>query len=163
MLTRSFPMVTDVPGEDRDEPHQRAMYFAHGDLNGFDFWGEAVFPHWSHHPASTFGRTVFRELDDMRGGPQSGTLQAEFDLVTPDGQLIAEETQAYSFSGDEHSRIIDCQFTIHARRDPVKMGDTKEGTFAMRVVKALDSPPSHMVNSNGASGEKAIWASGPVG
>jgi hypothetical protein len=37
------------------------------------------------------------------------------------------------------------------------MGDTKEGTFAIRVVKALDSPPGHMVNANGASGEKAIW------
>ena len=37
------------------------------------------------------------------------------------------------------------------------MGDTKEGTFAIRVVKALDSPPGHMVNASGASGEKAIW------
>jgi hypothetical protein len=37
------------------------------------------------------------------------------------------------------------------------MGDTKEGTFAIRVVKALDSPPGHMVNANGASGEKGIW------
>ena len=157
VVTRSFPMVTDVPGEDRDEPHQRAMYFAHGDLNGFDFWGEAMFPHWSHHPASICGRTVFRKLDDMRGGPLSGMLQAEFDLVRPDGRAVADETQAYTFSGDAHSRTIDCEFTIHAGRGPVKMGDTKEGTFAIRVVEALDSPPGHMVNSNGASGEKAIW------
>ena len=39
----------------------------------------------------------------------------------------------------------------------IVMGDTKEGTFAIRVVKALDSPPGHMVNASGASGEKAIW------
>src|SRR5262245_58379599 len=37
VVTRGFPMVTNIPGEDRDEPHQRAMYFAHGDINGFDF------------------------------------------------------------------------------------------------------------------------------
>ena len=55
------------------------------------------------------------------------------------------------------SRLIDCEFTILASHGPVKMGDTKEGTFAIRVVKALDSPPGRLVNSNGAVGEKAIW------
>src|SRR3974377_2011144 len=37
IITRSFPMVTDLPGEDHDEPHQREMFFAHGDIKGFDF------------------------------------------------------------------------------------------------------------------------------
>jgi hypothetical protein len=157
VVTRSFPMATDIPGEDNDEPHQRAMYFAHGDINGYDFWGEAEFPRWSRHPASTFGSTVFRKLDDMQGGPDSGALRAEFDLVTSEGQVIAAETQAYSFRGDEHSRIIDCEFTIRANNGLVKIGDTKEGTFAIRVVKALDSPPGRMVNSEGAIGEKAVW------
>ncbi len=69
IVSRGFPMVPDIPGEDHDEPHQRAMYFAHGDINGFDFWGEAAFPRWSHHPASKFSRTVFRKLDEMQGGP----------------------------------------------------------------------------------------------
>jgi hypothetical protein len=36
--------LSDVPGEDRDEPYQRAMFFAHGDINGYDFWGEPEFP-----------------------------------------------------------------------------------------------------------------------
>ena len=98
VVTRSFPMVTDVAGEDHDEPHQRAMYCAHGDINGFDFWGEAAFPKWSGHSSSTFGRTVFRKLDAMLGGTDTG----------PYG--------------------------------PVEMGDTKEGMFAIRVVKTLDSP-----------------------
>jgi hypothetical protein len=150
-------MVTDIPGEDHDEPHQRAMYFGHGDINGYDFWGEAAFPHWSRHSASTFGRTVFRKLDEMRGAPESGTLRAEFDLMTPKGDTIATEIQSYIFKGDAQSRIIDCEFTILADHGPVKIGDTKEGTFAIRVVKALDSPPGRMVNSEGAVGEKAIW------
>jgi hypothetical protein len=156
VVTRGFPMTSDIAGEDRDEPHQRAMYFAHGDINGFDFWGEAAFPRWSDHPASTFGRTVFRTLDDMRGGADGGRLRATFDLVTPAG-TIAQETQTYVFSGDEESRIIDCEFAIQAVHGPVTIGDTKEGTFAIRVVKALDSPSGRMVNANGASGEKGIW------
>jgi hypothetical protein len=156
IVTRAFPMTADIAGEDHDEPHQRAMYFAHGDINGFDFWGEAAFPKWSDHPVATFGRTVFRAVNDIHGGADGGRLQATFDLVAPTG-TIAEEIQTYHFEGDEQSRIIDCEFTIHATRGPVVMGDTKEGTFAIRVVKALDSPPGHMLNANGASGEKAIW------
>ena len=157
IVTRGFPMDPDIPGEDHDEPHQRAMYFAHGDINGYDFWGEAEFPRWSRHSTSTFGRTVFRKLDEVRGGPDSGVLRAEFDLMTSDGRVIAAETQAYTFRGDEQSRTIDCEFTIRAGHGPVKIGDTKEGTFAIRLVKALDSPPGRMVNSKGAVGEKAVW------
>lgn len=156
IVTRSFPMVSNIPGEDKDEPHQRAMYFAHGLVNGIDFWGEAAFPKWSD-TSIPFGRTVFRKLDETRPGSDSGHLRAEFDLVGPDGQSIAQEIQAYTFRGDERSRIIDCEFVIHANHGPVNLGDTKEGTFAIRVVKALDSPPGFMVNSNGAVGEVGIW------
>jgi len=157
IVTRGFPMVSDIPGEDRDEPHQRAMYFAHGDINGFDFWGEAEFPRWSSHSAATFGRTTFVALDEMRVVPDSGTIQAKLNLLAPDGKVIATETQAYNFSGDERVRIIDCEFTIYASHGPVRVGDTKEGTFAIRLVKALEPPAGHMVNSNGAIGEKEIW------
>lgn len=157
ILTRQFPMARDIPGEDRDEPHQRAMFFAHGDINGYDFWGEADFPRWSSHSKETFGRTAFRKLDEMRSGPDSGMLVVEFDLVIPGRGAIAEETQAFIFRGDENSRTIDCAFTILANQGPLRLGDSKEGTFALRLVKALDSPPGRMVNSKGAVGEKAIW------
>jgi hypothetical protein len=134
IVTRSFPMDPNIPGEDHDEPHQRAMYFAHGDVNGYDFWGEAAYPRWSDHSQATFGRTVFRELSEIRGGPDSGTFRAEFDLVTTDGRVIARETQTYTFSGDDQSRTIDCEFTISANHGSVKFGDTKKGTFAIRLV-----------------------------
>lgn len=156
IVTRGFPMTEAIVGEDRDEPHQRAMYFAHGDINGFDFWGEAAFPRWSDHSMSTFGRTVFRSLDEIRGDAHAGRLRATFDLVTP-GRTIAREIQTYEFTGDDGSRTIDCAFAIQASHGPVTMGDTKEGTFAVRVVKALDSPPARMVSASGAVGEKGIW------
>jgi hypothetical protein len=132
------------------------MYFAHGDVNGFDFWGEAAFAKWSSHPVSRFGRTVLRRLDEVKGGADRGTLQATFDLVGPTG-VLGREIQRYRFSGDEQTRIIDCQFAIVATDRTIVLGDTKEGTFAIRVVKALDSPPGHMVNADGATGEKGIW------
>jgi hypothetical protein len=132
------------------------MYFAHGDINGFDFWGEAAYPKWSDHPVSTFGRTVFRTLDEATGGADAGTLQATFDLIAPTG-VLGREVQRYRFSGDADRRVIDCQFSLVATDRPLVIGDTKEGTFAIRVVKALDSPPGHMVNADDATGEKNIW------
>ena len=156
VVTRGFPMTSTIVGEDRDEPHQRAMYFAHGDINGFDFWGEAAFPRWSDHPASTFGRTVFRDVDEIRSGSDGGRLRVSFDLVAPTG-VVAQETQTYDFGGDERTRVIDCEFAIRASHGPVTMGDTKEGMFAIRVAKALDSPPGRIVNANGARGEKGVW------
>ena len=156
VVTRGFPIARDIAGEDRDEPHQRPMYFAHGDINGFDFWGEAAFPRWSHHPSSTFGQTVVRSLDEATGGVDSGTLRATFDLAAPAG-VLGREIQQYRFSGDEHSRVIDCHFTILATDGALVLGDTKEGTFAIRVVKALHSPPGHMLNADGARGEEGIW------
>jgi methane monooxygenase PmoA-like len=156
IVTRGYPMTTEIAGDDRDEPHQRGMYFAHGDINGFDFWGEAAFPTWSDHGPSAFGRTVFRSLDEMRSGDDAGDVQATFDLVTPAG-IIGEEIQRYRFSGDDRSRIVDCTFTIRAARGPLMMGDTKEGTFAIRVAKALHPPFGRMVNASGAAGEKGIW------
>lgn len=156
IVTRGFPIERDIAGEDRDEPHQRPMYFAHGDINGFDFWGEAAFPRWSRHSSSTFGRTVIQSLDETAGGIDSGTLQATYDLVAPTG-VLGREVQRYRFSGDERTRVIDCQFSVVATDTALVLGDTKEGTFAIRVVKALDSPPGHMVNADGATGEKGIW------
>jgi hypothetical protein len=156
IVTRGFPIVDDIPGEDRDEPHQRPMYFAHGDINGFDFWGEAAYPKWSDHSAATFGRTVFASLDEARGGLDTGTLQATFDLVAPTG-VLGREIQRYQFSGDTETRVIDCQYSLVATDKPLVIGDTKEGTFAIRVTKALDSPPARMVNAEAAPGEKNIW------
>jgi hypothetical protein len=156
IVTRGYPMTTAIAGDERDEPHQRAMYFGHGDINGFDFWGEEAFAKWSDHDAATFGRTVFRSIDEIRSGEEAGYLVATFDLATPSG-VIGEEVQKYRFSGDDRSRTVDCTFMIHATRGRLTLGDTKEGTFAVRVAKELHPPSGRMLNADGAVGEKRIW------
>lgn len=166
IVTRGFPMVKDIPGESHDHPHHRALYFAHGNINGIDFWAEqpesrkqqtAGGKYYASSEELPKGRTVFRKLEEMKSGPDSATLRADFDLVGPDGEAFAEETQSYTFRGDAHSRTIDCEFTITANHGPVKMGDTKEGTFAIRVAQDLTEPKGRMLNSSGATGEKKIW------
>lgn len=162
IVTRGFPMRTDIADESRDHPHHRALFFAHGDINGIDFWGESQ-PTKQEQTAKGMyyssgelpkGRTVFRKLDVAKGG----MLRATFDLVGPDGKAIGSETQQYTFHGDTSTRVIDCAFTLTADQGvPLKLGDTKEGTFAIRLVKALEAPNVEMLNSEGKVGEKEIW------
>lgn len=162
VVTRGYPVGDEIPPEHvKDpniEPHQRPMYFAHGNIDGVSFWAEQVFlKRFYGHEAEPFGHMVFTKLDEARGGPDSGSIRAEFNLVGPMGRILGTETQAYVFRGDQDSRTIDCTFVIHADHGPVVLGDTKEGTFAIRVIKDLDSPPAHMVNSEGDEGEPGIW------
>lgn len=162
IVTRGFPIGDAIPvahQHDPDvEPHQRAMYFGHGNINGYDFWGEEVFAkYYGPGDASRYGRMVFRKIDEMRGGHSSGTIRAIFDLEGADHKPFAQETQQFTFQGDEKSRNIDCQIVIHANHGPVKFGDTKEGSFAIRLAPELDAPTGTMVDSEGRQGEAQIW------
>ena len=161
IVTRGYPVGNEVPpGAEHDrsfEPHQRPLYFAHGNIDGLDFWGEEAFAKYFHdHGQQAYGRMALEKMDEARGGA-SGVIKAEFKLLAPSGRVIGEETQAFTFRGDDRTRVIDCEFTVHATHGPLTFGDSKEGTFGIRVIKELDSPPGHMVNSHGAEGEKAIW------
>src|SRR5262245_24688585 len=84
IVTREFPVGDVVPEEHRRdrslEPHQRPMYFAHGDINGFNFWAEEAFSRFYGQQALPYGRTVFRELTEIKDGRATGVLRAAFDL-----------------------------------------------------------------------------------
>lgn len=167
VVTRGFPMRRDILGESTDHPHHRALYYAHGDINGVDFWSEAEFEEkapvevkgkqYSASEHLPHGRTVLAKIEGVRGGADAGSLRARFNLVGPDNRVLAEQAQAYTFRGDSSTRTIDCEFTVHALQVSVKMGDTKEGTFAVRLVKALEEPAVRMTDSEGRVGEKQIW------
>jgi hypothetical protein len=165
VITRSFPVGDVVPSEhehDRSlEPHQRAMYFGHGSFGGYDFWTEEVFAkYYGPDFPKRWGRMVLRKVEKIHGGAASGTIRAQFDLLGWDGKAFAEEIQEYRFSGNDTSRVIDCEFIVRANKGTVEVGDTKEGTFAIRLVPELSVPlghMGHMVNSEGREGEAHIW------
>ena len=168
VVTRGYPVRDDIPGESKDHPHHRAMYFTHGDVNGVDFWSEGE-PRAAREIETVEGRrfisagmprgrTVFKEMLTLSSGGETGEMSALFELVGPDDKVIGEEVQKYTFLAESDLRTIDCEFTIRATTDPVKLGDTKEGTFAIRVSQELKkSNGATMVSSQGATGEDEIW------
>lgn len=162
VISRSFPVVNTVTPADQKtasfEPHQRPLYFAHGDIDGLNFWAEQAFDAYYHgHARQAYGRMAFTKMENIASGSKAGALRARFNLLAPSGRVIGEETQSFKFQGDDHTRIIDCEFVILASHGPITFGDTKEGTFAVRLGPELSAPHDHMINSNGAQGEPAIW------
>jgi hypothetical protein len=160
-VTRNWPMEKHVPGEtDRDHPHQRSLWFTHGDVNGIDFWSEGK------------GIIEHREFVRVESGPEA-TIVTRNDWLSPDGsKLQCQDERTLVFGGDANMRWIDVTVAIKATNGPVVFGDTKEGSFGVRVASSMrvDSKQGgHIVNSEGlkdaaAWGKPAAWVDyfGPV-
>ncbi len=158
IISRNFPIANDVSGanshESSFEPHQRPLYFAHGNIDGLDFWGEQAFSHfYNDHARQAFGHMSLKAVEELSGA----AVRARFRLLDPNQREVGEETQAFTFGGDQRIRIIDCEFVLYATAGAMVLGDTKEGTFGIRLRAELSAPHDHMLNSEGAQGEPAMW------
>jgi hypothetical protein len=162
IVTRGFPVGNDVsagnPKASSFEPHQRALYFAHGNIDGFDFWQEPVFDkYYTDHGHQAYGHMVLEKIEESSSESDGAHISARFLLSDENRRTIAEEMQTYVFGSTAVGRTIDCEFVIHATAGPLTLGDTKEGTFGIRLAQELSGAGAHMANSQGAVGEKAIW------
>lgn len=162
VVTRDFPVRNDAsmgdPKASAFEPHQRPLFFGHGDLDGLDFWQEPVFDkYYSDHGHQAYGHMVMKGVEEATAEGGAARVRARFTLNDPNNRVIAEETQAFVFRGDERLRVVDCEFILYATAGPLDFGDTKEGTFGIRLAPELSAPHGVMVNSSGGKGEKAIW------
>jgi len=167
-MTRSWPLG-EAPTEKRDHPHHRSFWFTHGDVNGVDFWMEEA------TPTKKPGTTVHQSFELVR----SGTATEPARLVTknlwqdPNGKTVCSDTRELTFGGDDAARWIDFKITLHADHGPVTFGDTKEGSFGVRVAETAKVEAKlggKIVTSEGktddaAWGTRAAWVDyhGPVG
>jgi hypothetical protein len=156
VVTRGYPME-EIAGESRDHPHHRGLWFTHGNVNGVDFWANEK----SQTDGMPHGLVVAKKVEVMKG---KGAIHGTFNWNGPDGKTLLTEDRTMTFSGDAKTRIIDFDATLTAQAASVKFGDTKEGTFAIRLATPLDEkhrqdPPGtgKIVASNGKTGEKDTW------
>lgn len=167
-MTRGFPMQ-DTPGEERDHKHHRSFWFAHGSVNGLDFWSED----------KSFGTMVHAGFAELKSGRDAGVIRSRNDWVAADGKVICTDERTLRFYNCVASeRLVDFEITIHASHGAVTFGDTKEGTMAIRLAETLRLKPNksnagksagHIVNSEGVRdgatwGKRAAWCDyyGPV-
>lgn len=144
-LTRHFPMRPNIPGEASDHPHHRSFWFTHGDVNGHDFW------HSPDHQ-STIAHQSFKKVEN-------GTFTVALTWQHKEEALLQEERTYHFEKPDEQSLVIKVTSHLTAATE-VTFGDTKEGSFALRVAPTLrhEGPVAKgsIINSEGKDG-KAAW------
>lgn len=160
-MTRSWPMDESQADEKRDHPHQRSLWFTHGKVNGIDFWSMLA----------GAGSTEHRRFVKAEGGP-TAVIITDNDWLAPDGRKVLEDTRKLVFAVQDDTRTIDFQIELKATAGPVEFGDTKEGSFGVRVPQSVSVDARQggkIVNSEGltdkeAWGQRARWVDyhGPV-
>ena len=161
-MTRDWPMG-DTPNEEHDHPHHKSFWFAHGDANGVDFWSES----------DKAGKTVQTAITRAKGGKKQGVLVTRNDWIAKDGKKVASDERTYTFHASPAGRFIDFKVTITPHDADLVLGDTKEGTMAIRLAETMRLKgkvgKGHIVNSDGIRdgetwGKRAKWVDyyGPV-
>jgi hypothetical protein len=141
-MTRNFPMK-DVEGEDKDHKHHRSLWYAHGDVNGVDFWSED----------KEFGKTVHDRFLEVKSGAKFGIIRAENKWVKANGDLVMTEERTIRFHAD---KTIDWDMTFKASQGQVTFGDTKEGSMSLRLNENLRFKP----NKGGQGKGKIVMSTG---
>lgn len=165
-MTRRWPQE-EVAGEERDHPHHKGLWWSHGDANGVDFWSES----------KDAGRTVHQSFAEIASGNESGGITSRNRWIAKDGKIIASDERTMRFHAPKGDpRWIDFTITIFASHGDLVLGDTKEGTMALRIAESmrLKQPKGvagqgHIENSEGVKdgatwGKRAAWVdyTGPV-
>jgi hypothetical protein len=150
-VTRGFPMIPGIPGEKQDEPHHKGLWFAHGDLNGYNFW--AGDPETPLNPKfKGRGNIVLERIGKIANGKGSGSITATFLWKTSAGDTLLVETRTMTFYSDPQMRRFDFDASLSPQQE-VTFGDTKDGMFAIRVAAWI----TKLLNSYNKAGEKDVW------
>lgn len=149
-VTRSYPLGPRGKSEMEDHVHHRSLWFSHGDVNGYDFWLEP--------PEGETTEIRHREFVKLETGKRSGTIVTRNEWVAG-GKTQCEDVRTLLFGAEDHSRWIDFTIKLLATNGPVTFGDTKEGTFSVRVAGTMKVDPpgkGKIVNSRGEQ-DQAAW------
>ncbi len=164
-VIRHWPMKEGLDeGDDRrDHVHQRSLWYTHGEVNGQDFWGEG----------EKSGKIVHDKFLEVSSGRKVGIIQSRNKWVAVNGEVICTDTRTHKFYNRARGQMMDFEITIHASEGKVVMGDTKEGSMAIRLAPTMRLKGTvgkgHILNSEGLRdgetwGKRAEWCDyyGPV-
>ena len=164
-MTRNFPMKDGFKTERGDHDHHRSLWLTHGDVNGIDFWLD--------DEDKGCGRIVQTDVQARQDSDSDAAIiTTTNDWVGPDGKRILSDKRRFAFFEDAGRRIIDCDVLLMASDGDVNFGDTKEGSFGMRVAGTMkvDAKQGGVItnaeglNNKEAWGQRSEWVdySGPV-
>ncbi|HXG09224.1 MAG TPA: PmoA family protein [Gemmataceae bacterium] len=170
-LTRAWPMMQGQPGESTDHVHQKSLWFCHGDVipegipikekikgvEGVDFWSEN----------KGAGRIVCTRVETPTMAKNHGRVTTSNEWRTADGQKILDEQRTIHLYDLGDAKLFVFDIELHASVCPITFGDTKEGSFGIRINDAIREEmvidkkrvkgPGQIENAEGKIGEKQCW------
>lgn len=135
-------------------PNHRSFWIGLADVNGVDFWNEG----------EKCGKIVqtSQEFDSFNAGYWN--LHCTYNWVGTDGKVVLAEERRNSFLSSNYGLLTSTMITLKAGEKEVKLGDTADGLFALRVAPGiqLKGGKGHILNSNGEKdnaclGKRAKW------
>ncbi|MEX0642753.1 MAG: PmoA family protein [Pirellulales bacterium] len=159
-MTREYPAGTNDPGATNDHPHHHSVWFTHDEVSTpkvprADFWStnrndndDPKSPHVDH-----------REFVKADSDGKVATIVTRNDWMNGDERMFEDERTLRFGQRANGDRWIDFAITIKATDGDVTFGDTKEGTFAVRVpdtMRVEAKKGGRFVNDQGLENE-AAW------
>ena len=149
-VTRPWPVEKDTPGEaTKDHVHQKSVWFCHGDVipegielkikttekggKGVDFWSEAKDGTGPRH-----GKIAcVKVAEPKQHAKNHASVETHNEWRTPDGVKIMDEVRVIHLVDGKEGRTFTFDITLKASVCPITFGDTKEGSFGIRVHDGL--------------------------
>jgi hypothetical protein len=162
-MTRAWPVGPSRHGEKEtdDHPHHQSLWFTHDQINGADFWkanvnsaagvtdpGHNTGPHVAH-----------REFIKIENEGSRAVVVTRNDWMNGDKRVFEDERTVVFGTRPNGDRWIDFTIAIKASDGDVTFGDTKEGTFGLRVADSMRveaKQGGRIVNSDGQT-DDAAW------
>ena len=94
------------------------------------------------------GTIVHQRVIETTSGKDKGELNVEMDWVDSKGTVLLKENTRFVFQGDAKTRIIDRITRLTAMKDPVVLGDNKEGVLGIRMARSLEQPSNPPTSSS---------------
>jgi hypothetical protein len=172
-LTRSWPMEDAQPGGSTDHPHQKSAWFCHGDVfpqgmdlkatekhgqsDSVDFWSEE----------KGHGVIACTSVSEPKAEKGHGWVTTKNEWRTAEGRKVLDETRTLHLYDFGDARLLVVESDLLASVVPLTFGDTKEGSFGVRINDAIREEieigkkkvkgPGKIENAEGKVGESAVW------
>lgn len=160
-LTRAWPMDKAEPNTQDDHIHQKSAWFCHGDVipegielkkkirgvEGVDFWSEA----------DGHGKILCTKIDKVEQEMAHAKVTTLNEWRTGDGVKILDESRVLHVYNFGDAQLIVFDIDLHASVCPITFGDTKEGSFGVRVRESIteEKGKGKLTNAEGKQGEGA--------
>ncbi len=157
-LTRPYPMSKLEEGEKADHPHHKSAWFCHGDVIpegmklaskvrgalGVDFWSEG----------KGHGQIVCVKVGEIKQAQGRASVKTYNEWRTAEGEKVLDEVRTIELVSFGDSWLIRVRSTLVASVVNIVFGDTKEGSFGVRVRDVMRADKKgKLVNAEGKEGE----------